>query len=282
MIGLELSHLDQATVLFFIFSAIGLIRERKVLPFVIVLLGTIVHGPLIAVMLAALITWHRMDAEASMGIQFKDLFGVLLLLVSALSPAPVREFTALVGVAMMSLSFGRGMLGAIPALVLLRQYFQEPEGIEVVLSGAGIYWVAAEAMRWLKFKKQEQVLPVLEGLCTLVILYGFHQDFPKWMDDSALVALGSGIFFFSAGTYSWIHWKNEGFLRFARGFRSSLLKILVFGGRFFTDKEPWFETDSESPNLSLASAFDRIFYALLVTALVVGAFVLAGRGGFGS
>jgi hypothetical protein len=280
MMNLELSRLDQTTILFFIFSAIGLIRERRVLPFVMVLLGTLLHGPLAAILFSGLVIWHRIDSKATAWIQLKDFIGFFLIMMGAISPEPFREFSGLLGVILISMSFGGGMLGTIPALVLFRQYFPQPEQLEIPLIGAGVYWFSAELLRWSKSKHEQKILPFLEAICTLVILFGFHVDVQKWAEESSLVILASTFVFIVAALFAWVKWRNEGFLKTYRAFRVNMLKALTVGGRMISDRDVWEGREPATSSVSLESGFDRIFYVVLGTMICVGIFILIGRGGF--
>ena len=97
MTNLNLTQFDQAALLFFVLASVGLIRERKILPFVIVALGTLLNGMLAAVLLCGLILWHRMDSGCLKWVQLKDTFGFLLILMASILPAPFQEFGIIKG-----------------------------------------------------------------------------------------------------------------------------------------------------------------------------------------
>ena len=82
MINLDFLQFNQANLLFFVASALGLVRERRVLPFFILAIGNLIHGGLAAALLAALILWHRIDVLAAKPVQFKDSIGLFFVFIA--------------------------------------------------------------------------------------------------------------------------------------------------------------------------------------------------------
>ncbi len=278
--NLELSRPDQTTVLFFLFSAIGLVRERRVLPFLILLVGMVFHGPMVAALVAGLVTWHRIDRSADVWIRLKDFIGVFLIMSGAISSAPFQEFYAFSGVLLLSLSFGGGLLGVLPALLLLRQYYPQPERIEIPLIAAGVYWVAAESFHWIKTPHAKTILNGLEVLCVFGILYGFSGEFERWSMNPTVITLASILLFVSLALFAWTRWRLEGFKRGLVVFRSSALQVLTLGSRLIDGRQGWGGAEPERAPPTLGGAMDRAFYLVAGTLLFFGLFVLAVKGGF--
>jgi hypothetical protein len=279
MMNLELSQPDQTTVLFFLFSAAGLIRERRALPFIMVILASLLHGPMVAALVAGLLIWHRIDRKAEIWVQLKDFLGIFLIMGGAISPAPLGEFFAFIGVLLVSLSFGKGFLGVLPALLLYRQYNPQPERPEIALVAAGVYWIAAESFRWFKSERERQVLTALEILCSAVILQGFSGDFEKWSENSMVIALGSTLLFVAVALFAWTKWRLESFRRSLLAFRTSGLRALTLGARLIDGKRAW---GGEEPIFTVPTpeaAMDRVFYLVFGVVVSFGLFMLAIKGG---
>lgn len=280
MTSLSLSQFDQANLLFFLFAAVGLIRERRVLPFLIVVLGSVFIGSVSAVMLAGLILWNLMDSGKSKWVQLKDSFGFLLIVMGSVLPSPYQEFGIFLGACFVSLSFGKGGLGVIPPLLLLRQYVPHPEPIEPIFIGAGAFWLMVEIVAWAKVESAGAMIAIFEVLASLAILSGFKEIASKVLDDSNLLILSSAILFFIIVLFSWIKWKGDGFWSFYQNTKSSLVRWMVFGKRFVTDVEFW-PTELQEPKYpEIALVFNHLFWLVLGTLSVLLGFVLFSRGGF--
>ncbi len=279
MMNLELSQPDQTTILFFLFSAAGLIRERRALPFVMVILGSLLHGPMVAALVAGLMIWHRIDRKAETWVQLKDFLGIFLIMGGAISPPPFGEFFAFIGVLLVSLSFGKGFLGILPALLLYRQYYPQPERPEIALVAAGVYWVAAESFRWFKSENEERVLTVLEVIGVATILQGFSGEFERWSENNMVIALGSALLFVAAALFAWTKWRLDSFRRSLVAFRTSGLRALTFGARLVDGRRAW---GGEEPVYAVptpGSALDRVFYLVSGALAFFGLFMLAIKGG---
>jgi predicted membrane channel-forming protein YqfA (hemolysin III family) len=280
MMSLELSQADQTTVLFFLFSAVGLVRERQVLPFLMVVIGTLLHGPLVAALVAGLVIWHRMDRQAVDWVRLKDYVGLFFIMGGAISPEPFQGFFAFTGVVLLSFSFGKGFLGILPALLLFRQYFPQPERPEIALIAAGAYWVAAESFRWFKSAHEGSVLIGLELVCSAVILLGFSGEFDRWFAHSVVIALGSTILFVVVALFAWTRWRLEGFRKTLLAFRENALRALTFGSRVVDAKKEWGGVSVEpTPARGPGEVMDRMFFVVAATLVYFGLFLLAVKGG---
>jgi predicted membrane channel-forming protein YqfA (hemolysin III family) len=279
MMNFELSQPDQTTVLFFIFSAAGLIRERRALPFVMVLLGSVLHGTMVAALVAGLLLWHRIDSKAEVWVRLKDFLGIFLIMGGAISPDPFGDFFAFIGVLLLSLSFGRGFLGILPALLLFRQYFPQPERPEIALVAAGVFWVAAESFRWFKSDHEERILTGLEVVCAGSILFGFSGQFDSWAENTMVIALGSALLFVAAALFAWTRWRLEGFRRILLAFRTNGLRALTFGARLVDGRNAWGGDEPAYAVPTPGSAMDRIFYLVVGALVFFGLYLLTVKGG---
>ena len=281
MISFDFLQFDQTNLWFFLASAIGLIRERRILPYVLVIVANLIHGPMAATLVAGLILWHQVDRRAAKWVQLKAALGFLFVFMAAVAPEPFQEFAICFGVLMLSLNFGQGGLGVIPAVVLLRQYVPNPPVMEVLLGVAAFYWVAIESLRFAKLKEEAMIFATLETLCSLGILFGLRDVFLKFTDEPILIALGSGLIVVILLVAAVVYFRGEAFWSFYRKTKVKLAAGLTFGDRMIrTDiswlKEPTEETASGS---EVERSFDRLFVLAILTIALFAVFVIVNRGG---
>jgi len=279
MINLDFMQFDQTNLWFFVLSALGLIRERSALPFVIVLLGNLVHGAIPAALLAGLILWHRMDLPAPKWIQLKDALGLFFIFVAAVAPEPLQEFSICFGVLILSLSFGKGGLGIIPPILLLRQFVPHPQDLEILMGIAGLYWVVAEGLRLSKAPQEDLVRSIFEFICSLGILFGLKEIFLKSAEEPALIAIGVSLVVVMLMIASVVYWRKERFWVFYRMTKKNLASSLTFGDRFISPRKPWNEEPQMDDLSEIQSGFDRLFFLALLTVGLLVIFVLVSRGG---
>ncbi len=280
MMNLELSGFDQTTILFLVFGALGLVRERRALPFVLMLAGCLFQGSLAVVMVAALIVWHRLDRVSSRWIQLKDFFGLMLVIGGTIAPDVMHSFFSFFGVLMIAVNFGGGLLGTLPALVLLRQYYPHPEYLEVALAGVGLYWVVAEILRFTKSKHQGPVLSILEGLGSLVTLINFRSDVEKWAADPVLLGLGSGMVLLVVTLFILVRYRGFRFFEIYQNSRNKAIRMLTAGGRLINGLEPWAKASPEQVNLDFNRNLDQAVFLIAGIIVFIGAFILIQKGGF--
>lgn len=281
MIGLELSTFDQTGVLFLVFSALGLIRERRVLPFVLVLAGAIFQGPFAAVLVASLVVWHRFDRSAAKWIQVKDMLGLMFVLGSALSTDTLQSFLTVFGVFLLTVNLGGGLLGTLPALVLLRQFHPHPDYLELALGGAAVYWVAAEVFRWTKTLREREILAYLEAAGSVLLMFNYRTDIERILDDTLYLGIGGSLIVLEAALFFWVRFKPKGFRSFYQGSRARLVRALNAGTRWVKGREPWSGVQEEVPVLEFDLALEQVFYLFLGLVVAAGLFILSAKGGLG-
>jgi hypothetical protein len=281
MIGLELSTMDQTGVLFLVFSAIGLIRERRVLPFVLVLAGFLFHGPFAAVWVASLVVWHRFDRSATKWIQIKDMLGLAFVLGSTFSSETLQSFLTVFGVFLLTVNIGGGLLGTLPALALLRQYHAHPEYLELSLGGAVVYWVAAEVFRWTKSRNEKEVLAYLEAAGGVLLLVNYRADIERILEDTLYLGIGGSLLALEAALFFWVRFKPKGFRSFYQASRGRLVRALTSGTQWVKGREPWSRVKEEVPVLDFEPALEQVFYVFLGLLAAAGFFILLAKGGLG-
>jgi hypothetical protein len=279
MINFDFMQFDQTNLWFFVLSAIGLVRERRILPFFIVILGNLIHGSLGAVILASFIFWHRMDLPAPKWVQLKDATGFFFVAMASVSPAPFQNFAIGMGVALLSLSFDSGGLGAIPPLLLLRQYVPHPPELESLMGMAGIYWIAAEALRFAKSDKTAAIRAAIEASASLGILYGLRDVLVPVADDPVLIAVSSVFFVGALLLILVVSFRTEGFWRFYRKTKRNLSTTFTFGNRFISSKTPWDREVTQEVQAQIEDSFDRLFILVLVPLVLLGLIWMISRGG---
>jgi hypothetical protein len=279
MITLELTHFDQNAILFLVVSALALIRERRVLPFIVVAVGAVFQGPLVLSFLAALIAWHRMDCSASRWVQLKDLLGLFFLIGASLSTDIPQAFFLLLGTLLISINAGEGLLGTLPAIILLRQIHPNPEFAEVGLAFAALYWVVSESLRFLKSNHETKILAVLEFICGAAVLVNLRPEAEKVFSEPALMGIGSLLFLVVLTLLFWTRVRVEGFWSFQLAGRSGLARILQGGGSVLNRQTRLALDEPLEQNVDFAGALDRLLYWIFGIVLFAAIFILLTKGG---
>jgi len=279
VIVFDFLQFDQSNLWFFILSAVGLVRERRFLPYVLVAVGNLVHGSLAAVVVAALILWHRMDLPAPKWVQLKDALGFFFIVVASVAPAPLQNLAICLGVLMVSMSFDAGALGVIPALLLLRQFVPHPAEIEILMGMAGIYWVAAEALRFAKSDKTGMIRASIETLANLGILYGLREIAMSWFEEPVMIGISTVFIVFCFVLALVLKFRSKGFWKFYRNSKQSLSSSLTVGNRFISPSVPWLQDVHPESLIDIEKSFDRLFVLVSVSLVLLSVIWVISRGG---
>jgi hypothetical protein len=281
MISFDFLQFDQTNLWFFVVSALGLIRERRILPFVLVIIANLIHGEMAATLIAGLFFWHQLDRGAAKWIQLKSALGFLMVFMAAVTPEPYQEFAACFGVLLLSLNFGQGGLGVIPAVVLLREYVPHPPFMEVLLGVAAFYWVTLEGLRLLKLKQIDLIAATLETLCTLGILFGLRDLFLKFSDEVVLLSVGAGVLLVTLMIAALVSFRGDAFWRFYRKTKVNLAAGLTVGDRMIDTKVAWLKVHNEEipSGAEVERSLDRLFVLAILAAALLAAFCFVSRGG---
>jgi len=280
MIGIDFTQFDQSAALLTAFCVLALIRERRILPFVASAIGAFFQGLWIPSLIAALIAWHRMDRGCTRWIQIKDFAGVFFILAGTVATDPLRPFFVFFGVFFMSINFGGGVLGTLPALLLLRQFHPQPEFIEVALVGYALYWIFAEAARWTEIKHERLVLSWAEVVGGSMVLLSFKEDIEKWISDPILGVIAGLLLAIVFTLFIWIYFREEGFSRVYQDARSRLLSIMLWGGRWISGEEPWARSEPEGAVLEFEVGLNGVFWWVLGVVTFVVAMIFFSKGGW--
>jgi hypothetical protein len=279
MITLELTHFDQNAILFLVVSALSLIRERQILPFGVVIIGAIFQGPIVLSLLAALIAWHRMDRAASRWIQLKDLLGVFFMIGASLSTDVLQSFFIFFGTFLIALNPGGGLLGTLPAIVLLRQVHPNPEFLEIGLGFAALYWVVAEVFRFVKSQHEAITLAVLEFVCSAVVLINLRPEADKLLLDSVFVGIGVTLILLSFIQMFWGRVKVAGFWSFQHSGRSALARIFLGGAGLLSRSKRLASDEPLAQNFDFEDSLDGLMFWIFGVSAFVIVFILLAKGG---
>jgi hypothetical protein len=279
MIPIELVQFDQTAILFLAVSALALIRERKVLPFVVVLAGSLLQGPLVMVLLAALIAWHRMDRAASRWIQLKDLTGAFFLMASSMTVDALQAFFLVAGVFLVAVNLGGGMLGTLPAVVLLRQAYPHPESLEIGLGAGALFWVVSEILRFAKSKHEGQILAWAEALCSLLVLINFRAEAEKVAGEPSYLGLAGFILVAVLTPLFWARLRTRGFWSIPASGRVALSRILQGGYGLVSGPDRLTTDEPLRQDSDFRAGVDALLYWVFGIVLFAAAFILLARGG---
>ncbi len=280
MIHLELTRFDQTAVLLILVSALALIRERRVLPFGMVLLGALVQGQIVMILLAALTAWHRLDRAASRWIQLKDLAGVFLVMAASMSADALQAFFLLTGVFLITVNLGGGMLGPLPALLLLRQAHPNPEFFEVVLGAGASYWLVAEILRFTKSKHEGQILAWLEALSAIAILASFRGEAERIADEPLYLGIVCAGVALVLSLAFWKRIRTLGFWSFRISGRIAVANGLLAGRAWVSGADRLTSDQPLAQDPDFRVAIDSLIYWVFGIVLFFGLLILLSGGGF--
>ena len=279
MISLDLSHFDQTAVFFSVVSALALIRERRILPFLMVAAGAVFLGPLVLAAIAALVAWHRADRGACKWVQLKDLCGMFFLAGAALSTDALQAFFLFFGVFLVVANFSGGMLGTLPGVLLLRQAHPHPEFLEATLGVGAFFWVLKEVFRFVKTPHEAKILGALELVFACVVLANFRAESEKILSEPAFIGAGALILLLALSLAFWKRAREEGFWSFGDVGRLAAARPLLAGDRIL---KPGDRLAGDAPVLQevgFSRSLDRLVYWLFGIVLFAVAFILLSKGG---
>lgn len=257
----------------------GLVRERKVLPFLLVIFGSMMNGAIAAALIAASVLWVRFDEDAPKGLRLKDAMAVLFLIVGAAVPSPYREFMICIGTLALSIHFAIGSLGIIPALLLVHLYWGDHLPLEFVLGASGAYIVIAEILKLSKARYTRRVLQFIEIPAIVGILYPLKDDFVTWASDELLLWIGTGLFAAIGGVMLWVQVKNPDFSVIYQKMNAWTLRRLGGTGSVSANRVGWIDPSPSEPPLGFSVYLDRLFWGLVAILVAWSALILLAQGG---
>jgi hypothetical protein len=279
MIISELFQFSQISLFVFLIALLGVIRERTVLPYVLVALGSFLHGSIAATLIAALVVWIRFDGGAPQWLRFKDAVAMFLIASASALPQPYREFMICVGVVLLSIHIASGKLGIIPALLLVHLYLGDAIQLEFVLGASGAYILIAEALKLSKTPYEKQVLQSLEVPALAGILFPFNEAVLRWSDDQGLLGLAIGVVVLIVMILIWCKLKKPDFKTIYLLVHERSNVMFRPMGRLVSNETPWLKAALPEVETQIDRYFNRLFLGL---ALVIGTWlflVLIQRGG---
>jgi|GEM_PF-3689164 len=269
----------QVSLFVMLVALVGLVRERKVLPFLLVIFGAMMNGAIAAALIAATVLWVRFNEDAPKGLRLKDAMSVLFLIVAAAVPTPYREFMLCLGTLALSIHFAIGNLGIIPALLLVHLYLGDEIPLEFVLGASGAYIVIAEIFKLSKSKYTRRVLQFIEIPAIVGILYPLKDDFVIWASDELLLWIATGLFVAIGGVMLWAQVKNPDFSAIYQKMNAWTLRRLQPTGSLSANRVSWIDPSPPERPLGFSVYLDRLFWGLAAILVAWGALILLAQGG---
>lgn len=271
MMSPEIFQFTQISLFVFLVALVGVIRERTILPYVLVVLGSFLSGTIAAALVASLVLWVRFDGNASTGLRLKDAMAMFFIVAASALPTPYREFMICAGTLGLSIHLGAGKLGVVPALLLVHLYLGDAIPLEFVLGGAGAYILISEILKLAKSPYEHRVLQIIEVPAILAILYPLKDDLMKWIEDDVLLWMGSALLVVVCGILIWIKVKKPDFKEIYSGMHARGIKMLDSTGSIVSNRLGWVQVSPAEKSMRLDLYFDRLFWGLLT---VLGAWVV--------
>lgn len=236
--------LNEVGLLFLLVSSLSVIRERRVLPYLIAIIGSLTHGWLSILTIVGFLLVDRFHTQRSKWLLLLNAVGFAALVGAWVLIEPYRTAFLIYGLLSLTLHFRNGGMGVVPALLLTHQFYPETAPLEIVLSAAGGYLILEEVFRLAKFSQTEAVLSWLEIPLTLVIFYPFLGETQKLLEfPEALAALVTAVVLtvtiavvLTAKKVAFHSWAEQGYQRGMGLYRATHPNL--------TERQNWIKSDT--------------------------------------
>lgn len=275
----DLLQLNQISISIFLVALVGLWRERTLLPFLAIIIGSFFKGEVFAILTTALIIWARLQGPSTEVFRVKDAISLFLLMMGTALPAPYHEFLVVLGVMGISYTAGEDRLGATAALMFSRIYFEQPALIEVVLGAAAATIIFKEVLIITKTPLQAKLRLWLDPLFLLGILVPFKDFLGVIIENEMLMVIGSCLCFGIFSTALWTHLKKPRFQEVLSRLRKTTGKALSAAGAGAAFERPWVVDDEAEPVEDISEYFKPFFWWTALILILWMVVVLVGKGG---
>jgi hypothetical protein len=279
MINADLFQFNQISLFVFLVALVGVIRERTVLPYLLVVLGSFLHGAIPAALIASIVLWIRFDGDAPKWLRLKDAMAMFFIVAASAVPSPYREFMICMGALSLSMHFELGKLGVVPALLLVHLYLGETIPLEFVLGASGGYIVISEILKLSKSPHEKRILQWIELPAILGILYPLKDYFMTWIDDEILLGVGISFAAIVMILLVWIKLKRPDFSEIYDSIHSQSNRVLGAVSGLVSNRLSWVQESRPEESMKLDLYFDRLFWGLIAIFAAWAILVLLYKGG---
>ena len=196
--------MNQLTGMVLAVSFLSVMREKQILPFLIIIAGSFITGSFAVVLVAALTLLYRSYFSNSQLLHAKDGLGLLFMISGAALPSPYHELLIFLGVLIFSINLGFARLPLFPALLFVYDLFGTKISVELVLGSFTFYLVVSEALFLFKSKKRDFVLRLIEIPVLGILFTPFTEYFQVLAEADVLLSIGVSVIFVLLVLSVWI------------------------------------------------------------------------------
>ncbi len=278
MNSIDFLQFNQLSLIVFVISALFLLLEKEWVSLTIVLIGSIFHGSVPAVLVAGLVFWYRLYFSTKRWIIFKDTLSLFLILIGAATSEPLAEFFLTLGVVGISFTFGFSRLRVIPALLLIHALFGSFGYTEWVLGGVAGYLLIREILKLAKSKHSELILNIVEVPAVFLVLSPLLSYLQKWANSELFLILVGTLILFIGSSVTWVMIKKPDLNQIYLNLCTRMSRLLSPLHDLIDEKQFWI---SKKEIKSSVIQSDRIFVMITI---VIFSWVLIwfiSKGGLG-
>lgn len=278
MIGLETFDLNQIGLLFLLVSALSVIREKRIIPYLIVVLGSLTHGWFTVLLLVGLILIDRIHTQRSKWLLLTNAVGLAALVGASVLGNFYQTIFLVFGLLMVSVHLRQGGLGVVPALALTHQFFPSHGDFEIILAAAAFYLVLEEVLRLAKIKNVDSIMAWIELPIVLAVFYPFKEYILKIVDNPQALTVLAGSLLVAAVVSGLVFGKKIGFDKMVRGIYSRGARMYKGFNRSFGEGQGWIQA-AKSATAVVDGEFKFFFWSALsiLAAWVILIVVIRGR-----
>lgn len=272
---LPLEHFDfnEAGLLFLLVGALSVIREKRVVPYLVVAIGALTHGWLSILLLAGLVIVDRFHTQRSKWLLLLNSLGFAALVGAWVLTGFYQSAFLLYGLLAMSIHFRQGGLGVVFPLMMVHQFYPQAAPLEITLAAAGFYLVIEEVLRLTKSAQIEQVMRMIEIPVVLAILFPFHEAAQKLLEAPEGLAGLSAALVITVALAAVLYGKRVPFDRWVQSGYSRGSGFYQLLNRSFSERQGWVKPGK--PATIPCDGDFRLFFWAAVVILVCWAVLIA-------
>lgn len=273
ILPLENLDLNEVGLLFLLVGALSVIRERRVVPYLIVTLGSLSHGWFSILGVVGLLLVDRFHTQRSKWLLLLNSIGFAALIGAWGMTGYYQTVFLIYGLLTVSIHFRHGGLGVVIPLMMVHQFFPNHAAVEICLPAAGFYLILEEVLRLAKSKQVNTVMCWFEVPVVLAILYPFKDDVLQLLEAPEGLAGLSGALLISMIISGLLYMNKVPFSRWAQSGHHRGARFYRALNRSFSERQIWIQ-EAKPADVAPDSDFPWFFWGA-VTILVLWASLIA-------
>ncbi len=277
ILDLSTFNFDQWSWVYLALSSLMVVRERRVVPFVLCLFGSFVQSWLGLFLIAAVSLLDRLYTQKSKWLVFVQGVGLVSMFMAWHAPEVIRDYYLVFGVFCHSFHFRFGRLGVVVPLLMAHAYVPQFSRVELTLGAAGFYLLLEESLRLSKSKHNETIMKWVELPVVVMLLLPLYSVLEGLsLEPEVLVPFASLASLMTvAGTL--LALKKVSFHHVAERVRSRGARVYKWTHRGFSERRNWIKESDWSMDVGERTQ-DFVFWGVVLTVIIWTSLILLSRG----